>query len=99
MWRPAAANPAVRGRKRHADALQGGPQAKGMGIGDRQAIEPSNGADCARPAARDHHACHAPARHRVRACLVVTEPETGDRNELPCGSDAPGKERMTAPIL
>jgi transposase len=34
----ACANPAVRGRQRHADPLQGPAQAEGLGLRDRQAI-------------------------------------------------------------
>ena len=64
--RPAGANPALRSRERHADALQGSAEAEGLGAGDRGAIDDAKGADRTRPAARDHHACDAAARHRVQ---------------------------------
>ena len=38
LRRPAGEDPAVRGRQRHADPLQGPAQAQGRGLRDRQAI-------------------------------------------------------------
>jgi transposase len=38
---------------------------KDWGVGHRQAVHPPESADRARPAARHHHARHAPARHGV----------------------------------
>src|SRR5881392_2403643 len=65
--RPAPPHTLVRGRKRHADALQGGAEAEGMGIRSRQAVDDAQGTDCARPSPRDHHACDAATRHRVQS--------------------------------
>src|SRR5262245_435482 len=66
------------------DALQGGTQAEGLGIGDRQASDPPKRADRAGPAARHHYARHAPARLRVQTGLALNctrdrRPKTSSR--------------------
>jgi transposase len=56
MRRWAGANPAVRGRQRHADPLQRPTQAQGLGLRDRQAIDDAQGAHRSGASPRDHHA-------------------------------------------
>ena len=52
------------------------------------------------PAARHHHARHAPTRHRVQTGLALNcTRDRRPKKKLPNGSDARGRERMTAPIL
>src|SRR5215475_14458888 len=45
-------------------------EAEGLGVSDRQAVQPPKGTDRARPAARHHHARHAPARNRVQTGIA-----------------------------
>ena len=86
MRRPANAIAALRSGERHADALQRSAEAEGLGAGDRGAVHDAKGADCARPAACNHHACHAPARHRVQT--GVADRQRTDRQETETSSRA-----------
>ena len=75
-----------------------GAETQGLGARHRQTLQHAKGADRAGPPPRDHHARHAQARHRVQTGLTQAL-KTGDRPELPSGSDARGREQMMAPIL
>ena len=91
MRRPAGADPAVRGRQRHADPLQGPAQAQGLGLRDRQAILHAQGARRSRASPRHHHARDAARRNRVRRS--VDQSHHGDRrpHRAPARSDARGR--------
>ena len=65
----ARANAPVRGRKRHADPLQGPAQTQGLGLRDRQTINDAQGASRSGPPPRDHHARNAAGRNGVRIGL------------------------------
>ena len=71
MRGPTCANPPVRGRQCHADALQGPAQAQGLGLRDRQAINDAQNASCSGSPPRNHHARNAARRDRVRIGLVL----------------------------
>ena len=47
-------------------------KAQRLGLRHRQTLHHAQGADRAGPAPRYHHACHAPARHRVPASLTLS---------------------------
>ena len=59
----------LRGRQCHADPLQGPAQAQGLGLRDRQAINDAQSASRSGAPPRDHHACDAARRDRVRIGL------------------------------
>lgn len=84
------ANPALRGRKRHADALQKSAEAEGLGAGARKAVDDAKGTHCSRPAADHHHACDAAARHRVQSRIADDRPDRRPKR-APERSDAPGE--------
>jgi hypothetical protein len=75
-----------------------GAETQGLGARHRQTLQHAKGADRAGPPPRDHHARNAQARHRVQTGLTQAL-KTGNRPELPSGSDARGREQMMAPIL
>ena len=81
----ARANPAVRGRQRHADSLQGPAQTQGLGLRDRQAVNDAQSARRSGSPPRDYHARDAAGRNRVRIGLSPRH-ETGGRNQLPQGA-------------
>ena len=95
----ARANAPVRGRKRHADPLQGPAQTQGLGLRDRQTVDDAQGADRTRRSSRHHHACHATTRHRVQTGVAGQRLPDRRSNRAPERSDARGREQMTAPIL
>ena len=66
---PAGADPAVRSRQCHVDPLQRPAQAQGLGLRDRQAINDAQGQSRSGAPPRDHHACDAARRDRVRIGL------------------------------
>ena len=89
----AGANAAVRGRQCHADPLQGPAQTQGLGLRDRQAINDAQSASCSGAPPRDHHACDAARRDRVRVRLSPASHETGGRIQLPRGATPKGGSR------
>ena len=91
--RPAGSDPAVRGRQRDADALQGPAQAQGLGLCDRPAINDAQSTSCSGPPSRDHHARDAARRDRVRVRLSPASHETGGRIQLPSGATPKGGSR------
>ena len=93
MRRPAGADPAVRGRQRHADPLQRPAQAEGVGVRNREAIKHAQGAHRSGASSRNHHARDAPGRNRVRRSVGPGITETGDRIELPQGATPEGGSR------
>jgi transposase len=66
----AGANAAVRGRKRHADPLQGPAQTQGLSLRDRPAVNDAQRASRSGSSPRDHHARDAAGRNRVRVGLI-----------------------------
>ena len=93
MRGPAGADPAVRGRQRHAYPLQGPAQIEGLGLRHRPAINDAQGARRSRASSCDHHACHAARRNRVLGGVGPAITEIGDRIELPQGATPKGGSR------
>ena len=90
MRRTAGADPAVRGRQRHADPLQRPAQAEGVGDRNREAIKHAQGAHRSGASSRNHHARDAPGRNRVRRSVGPRDHGDGDRIELPQGATPEG---------
>ena len=67
MRGPTCANPPVRGRQCHADALQGPAQAQGLGLRDRQAINDAQSANSLGSPPRNHHARNAARRYEFES--------------------------------
>ena len=99
MRRPAGADPAVRGRQRHADPLQGPAQAEGLGLRNRQAINA-----CARRGSLwrvvSRSSC-TPCCGTERSSSRRRPSNRRDRrpHRAPARSDARGREQTTARIL
>jgi hypothetical protein len=91
--RQARANPAVRGRQCHADALQGPAQTQGLGLRNRQKVNDAQGEGRSLPPPRNHHACDAAGWDGVRVRLSPASHETGGRLQLPRGAMPEGGSR------
>jgi transposase len=77
----------VRGRQRHADALQGAAEAQGLGNRDRQTVHNAQGTDRVCSPSRHYHACHVATRHRVRTGLGrAASTRRRSKTELPSGA-------------
>ena len=74
-----------------------GAGAQGVGTRHRPALDHAQGADRAGAPARHHHACHAPARHRIPGSLGGADRNRSKR--APERSAARGRAWMMAPIL
>jgi hypothetical protein len=72
---------------------KGPAQAEGLGLRHRQAINHAQGAYRSGASSRDHHACNAARRNRVRSGVGLTITEIGDRIQLPQGATPEGGSR------
>ena len=99
MRRPAGANPAVRGRQRHADPLQGPAQTQGLGLRDRQAINDAQGAGSLWLAASRSSCTRCCETGRSSHRPKPRNPRDRRPNLAPKRSDALGREQTTARIL
>ena len=93
MRGPTCANPPVRGRQCHVDALQGPAQAQGLGLRDRQAINDAQSASRSGSPPRNHHARNAARRDRVRNRPSPRNRQDRRPNLTPKRSDAQGGSR------